>query len=167
MKKILIVIAPENFRDEEYIEPKKIFEDRGFEIKTASLKAGEATGMFGAKVKIDLLISEVNSDEFSAVVFVGGRGMAKLTANREFIDLAQKFYQAGKLTTAICVAPAILANAGILKNKKATSWPDVKDELTKGGADYTGRDVEIDGGIITGNGPQAAGKFGETTANAV
>lgn len=63
--------------------------------------------------------------------------------------LARSFFNRGKLTSAICIAPAILANAGLLKHKKATSFPSSKETLEAGGA------------VFTGSGPEAAKKFGE------
>jgi len=61
----------------------------------------------------------------------------------------------------LCLSPVILANAGILKGKKATCWFSVARMIKKKGAIYTGKKVEIDGLIITGNGPSAAKEFGE------
>lgn len=160
-KKVLMVIVAD-FRDPEYFKPKEIFANQGLEVKTASLKKEEITGADGGKTKAELAVGEVAVDEFSAVVFVGGPGMISEVDNPALIGLAQKFYQAGKLTTAICVSPAILANAGILQGKKATAWSGIQKRLEKGGADFTGENVTIDGKIITASGPQAAEKFAQT-----
>jgi protease I len=92
---------------------------------------------------------------------VGGGG------SREYFDspvahtLAQSFYSHGKVTSAICIAPAILANAGLLKEKKATSFPSSESALKSKGAVFTKDDVVVDGKIITGVGPEAARRFGE------
>ncbi len=110
---------------------------------------------------IDLLITEVKAENFDAVIFVGGQGMVPLVRDERLTSLARQFYNAGKITTAICIAPMVLANAGLLKNKKATVWQGAQSDFVKCGAIYTGNNVEIDGKIITANGPGAAGKFGE------
>ena len=85
----------------------------------------------------------------------------------DFIRFAKKFFEDKKLVSAICVAPAILANAGILKDKKVTGWSGVKEVLEANGAIYTGRPVQVDGNIITADGPSSAQEFGETIAQSV
>ena len=161
MARILMVIAPKNFRDEEYFEPKRILGEGGNSIATASKTTGEIIGVNGGAAEAEEKISDVRAEDFDGVIFVGGRGMIELTGDFEMKNLAKKFAGAGKLTAAICVAPAILANAEILSGKSATSWSGVKDLLEKSGARFTGADVEEDGNIITASGPAAAGKFGQ------
>ncbi|MFH1522644.1 MAG: DJ-1/PfpI family protein [Patescibacteria group bacterium] len=165
--KILMVIAPQLFRDQEYTEPRKIFEENGIEVSVASIQGGKAIGAEGTEVNIDLTVSEVSVEDFEAVVFIGGPGMAQIIDDESLQVLAKKFYNAGKLTAAICVAPSILAKAGIFDNKRATVWADNKDDLIAGGADYTGESVTIDGKIITADGPSSAKEFGEKIAEAL
>ncbi len=160
-----MVIAPTDFRDQEYIEPRSVFDEYGIGVKVASIQSGESKGADGTVVKIDLTVSEVNVNDFDAVVFVGGPGMGQIIKDESLQILAKKFYNTNKIVAAICVSPAILAYAGILKNKNATSWLGVKDVLEDNGAVYTGELVSIDGKIVTGNGPGAAHKFGLKIVN--
>lgn len=166
-KKILMVIAPENFRDIEYFEPKKALEEYAVQVRVASTQIGQAHGADGGVVQIDLTLTEVNVNDYDGVVFVGGPGMAEMVEHQGLIQLAQNFYQAGKLVAGICVAAAILAKAGILQGRRATSWEGVKEDLTANGANYTGMAVEVDGNIITANGPQAAHEFGHKIVEAL
>ncbi len=121
----------------------------------------------GGKVNVDLSVGDVKVADYEGVAFIGGPGMVELVENSEFVKLAKEFYDAGKLTTAICIAPVILANAGILKGKKATVWSGAEEEIKKGGGVYTGKSVEVDGKIITANGPPAAEDFGEAIVEAL
>lgn len=162
-----MVVAPINFRDEEYAEPRKVLEAAGAAIKVASIQSGIARGVGGTEAKIDLTVSDVSVSDFDAVAFIGGPGMAEIVGDESLQILARKFYDAGKLTTAICVAPSILARAGVLNGKQATSFSSVEQDLKDGGALYTGKDVTRDGLIITANGPEAAEKFGERIAEAL
>ena len=73
-KKVAMIIAFKDFRDEEYFVPKEILEKAGAEIKTVSNKMGTAIGADGGDVKVDLLVSEIDPAEFVAVVFIGGSG---------------------------------------------------------------------------------------------
>ncbi len=166
-KKVLMVIAPKDFRDAEYNEPRKIFDQSGLEVKVASIQGGTSVGAEGTIVKIDLTVSEVKVDEFDAVAFIGGPGMAQIINDESLQMLASKFYQAGKLTTAICVAPAILAKAGILADKQATAWSGARDDLEAGRANFTGQAVTIDSKIITADGPGSAQEFGEKIVQAL
>lgn len=163
-KKILIIIAPQGFQDKEYSDTRQVLEEQGARIIVGSLKLGEALGNFGAKAKIDILVEDANPDNFDAVAFIGGQGMVELVKREELTDLARRFYENSKLTAAICIAPMILAHAQILQGKKATIWPGAKAELIALGANYTGKSVEIDGRIITANGPKAAFAFGKAIA---
>lgn len=164
-KNILMVVSPINFRDEEYNEPRRIFDQENIKVKIASIQGGTAAGAGGTEVEIDLTISEVNIEDFDVIVFIGGPGMAEIVDDESMQILAKKFYQTGKVTSAICVAPAILAKAGILKDKKATSWSGVSGVLTEFGAEYTGESVTIDANIITADGPESAKEFGEAIVN--
>jgi len=166
-KKVLMVIAPKDFRDAEYTEPRKIIEDNGAEVEVASIQSGTSIGAEGTVVQIDLTVSEVNIEDYDAVVFVGGPGMVQIINDESLQVLAKKFFAAGKLTTAICVAPAILAKAGVLSGRQATAWSGVKSDLENSGAVFTGEAVTVDDNIITASGPAAAREFGEKIVEAL
>ncbi len=161
MKKIVFVTAPKVFRDEEYAEPKAILEQAGIKVVTASTVVGEIYGKIKIKAQSEILISDVCADDFDAVFFVGGAGCSIYFNDPLIHKLAWDFYKAEKIVSAICIAPTILANAGILKCKKATVFHDGIEALVNGGAVYTGKDVEVDGTIVTGDGPQSAKLFAQ------
>ena len=83
------------------------------------------------------------------------------------MSIAQEAIASEKVLAAICIAPSILANAGLLKDVNATSFSTERVPLTKAGAKFTGAEVEQDGLIITGSGPEAATQFGQAVAKAV
>jgi len=95
---------------------------------------------------------------------VGGGGASEYFNDKTAQNIANDAVQAGKLLCAICIAPATLANAGVLKGKKATCFSSVESSLVKGGATVEKRDVVQDGKIITANGPGAAKEFAKTIA---
>lgn len=172
LKKILMVIAQQDFRDEEYFIPKGLFEAAGFEVRTAGLNRGEAVGVFGSLVKVDLAIEDIEVANFAAVVFVGGGGMEELMDNKQLHKLAQAAVKQGKITAAICIAPAVLAKAGVLSDKKATVWASENDKsakeiLEQEGAHFIDKPVVINDKIITANGPSASRKFAEEIINKI
>lgn len=166
-KKILMVIAPTNFRDEELAEPKKIFEEAGAQVTIASKGVSEARGMFGATASVDKDISEVSVGDFDALVFVGGSGTSVYFEDEAALRLAREAAEQGKVVGAICIAPSILANAGVLSGKRATVFSSEAGNFQSKGAQYTSESVVQDGNIITGDGPQAARDFGKKVAEAL
>ncbi len=164
-KSILMVIAFKDFRDEEYFVPKQLFLVAGGDVKTASTQKGTAIGADGGTVPIDFLISDLNLAEFDAVVFIGGPGTLEYLDNEDSYKLVKDTVSQGKLLSAICISPIILAKAGVLEGKKATVWSSSMDKsaikiLEDNGVDYEDKPVVADGKIITGNGPAAAEEFG-------
>lgn len=161
MKKVVMIIAQDNFRDEELLQPKEILEKNGIEVKVASTTLRETKGMLGAKVKPDILVSNINVVDFDAIIFVGGAGASQYWDDPQAQRLASEALIGNRIVAAICIAPVTLAKAGILKGKRATVWSSEAGQLKAGGANYTGRSVEKDGNIITAAGPFAAREFGE------
>lgn len=163
-KRILMVIAPRNFRDEEYFDTKSVLEGKGASVTTASSVRGNITGMLGGEANPDILLDDAGQEDYDAVVFIGGTGASAYFQNPKALDLARSAFESGKVVAAICIAPSILANAGILKGRKATSFPSEKGNLERKGASYTGKSVTRDGRVITGSGPAAARGFGQEIA---
>ncbi len=158
-KKVLIFIADKDFRDEEYEIPYNIFVKEGLQVDTASTTLEKITGKLGMEVKPDVLINKIDSKDYDAFVIVGGPGIKKYWDDKVLHDKAGQFLNQNKLLTAICSAPVVLAHAGLLKNKKATSFSGDEKEMINHGVNFTGQPVEIDGNIITGNGPKSADLF--------
>ncbi len=163
-KSVLMVVAPLNFRDEELLNTKKVLENYGAEVEIGSLGVAEAKGSLGAVVGVEIDISGANVEDYDAIVFVGGPGTDVYFNEEMVLNIVREANNKGKILGAICIAPVILANAGILKGKKATVFPSGKDVLKSKGAEYTGEPVTSDSNIVTANGPAAAADFGEAIA---
>lgn len=159
---ILIIIAPSNFRDEEYQEPRKILESAGINITVASKTINTATGTKGLKVNPDIPIDKIKTSDYRAIIFIGGGGSREYFNDPNIHNVAKEANKNGILIGAICIAPVILANAGLLKGKRATVFPSEIESLKKKGAVYMTSFVEKDQNIITANGPEAAEEFGKT-----
>ena len=169
-KKILMVVAFKDFKDEEYFVTKEVLEKANFLIETTSSQKGMALGTEGGEAVITLLPSEVNPQNYEGIVFVGGSGMVKELDNQEFQKLAQEFVKTDKIVAAICVAPGLLVKAGVLNNLNATVWSSALDKslikiLKDYGALYEDLAVVQDGKIVTANGPDAAQEFGKAIVN--
>jgi len=155
-----MVLAPKDFRDEEYKEPREVFEDAGFDIALASSRVGDAIGVLGTRVSVNQTISSINIHNYDALVIVGGHGMIEMWHNDDLIMVVQDAVRENKIIGAICSAPVVLANAGVLQGKKATVFAESNSRLSEKGAQYTGEPVTRDGNIITADGPESAHDFG-------
>lgn len=168
-KKILFIVAPKDFRDEELFVPKQYFEQKNLFVQVASTEPGIAKGKLGGQVKIDLTLEQAKAQDFDGIIFVGGPGTLLVRQNLAALELVKKANQLNKIIGAICWAPTILAKAGVLKGKKATCWVGQDSEyglstsavLEKFGAKFVSQDVVIDGKIITADGPASAKKFAQ------
>lgn len=158
--KVLMVIAHKDFRDEEYQEPFDALTKTGCQVTVASSQTGKASSMLGnANANPTMLVKDAKVDDYDMVIFVGGSGATEYFKDKAALDLAKAVVQKNKYIAAICIAPSILANAGLLKGKSATVYPSEKVNLIEKGASYKDLPVVRDGKIVTANGPQSAKLF--------
>jgi protease I len=120
VRSILMVIAPKGFHDEEFKEPYDLFKKSGINVVVASTDTTPARGMFGMIVKPDLNLESVNTKDYGGIVVVGGEGCKSLWNNATLHELVRAFNTEKKTVAAICMAPMILANAGILQDRVVT-----------------------------------------------
>ncbi len=166
-KAVLLVVAQDGFQDIEYSTVRQALEGAGFRVSVAAPQGGKATGMSGTLVDVDLTLAEARATNFAAVIFIGGSGTPALYGLADAHRLAMEAEGQGKVLAAICLAPAILARAGVLQGKKATVYSTASQDLVEGGATYTGAGVEIDGKIITADGPEASEQFARAVIEAL
>lgn len=184
MATILIVIAKKDFQDYEFLETKRVLEQvhdkQVHTLKIVSSTAGDCRGRFGALVKATLSCADAltaikqplsHPDAVHAVVFIGGGGALSLLDVPDALEFARQAAKRRKVLAAICIAPVILAKAGVLEGQKATVWDDGNGTQTRilkqGGATILPQHVVIDGSIITADGPQAARDFGKAILKAL
>jgi len=172
MKKAAFIISFKGFKDPEYFIPKNILESSGIKVATVSTEKGVAFGDDGGEASVDFNLEELAIKEYDAVFFVGGPGMAENLDNEGFLNLAKKAFEKGKIVSAICIAPAMLAKSGVLKGKKATVWHSALNKqgiaaLKEGGAFFQEKTTVEDGNILTACGPEAAEEFGKALAKKI
>ncbi len=162
-RKVLYVIAPERFRDEELAEPKALLEAAGHAVTVASTRPGVASGMLGARVTVNASVAQQRAGDFDLVVLAGGAGAPQhLWDHAPLLALVKAMHAEGKPVAAICLSPPVLARAGLLAGRRATTFPAERAlvELKRGGATYLEGPVVTDGTIVTASGPEAAPAFG-------
>ncbi|MCA9770114.1 DJ-1/PfpI family protein [Candidatus Dependentiae bacterium] len=163
-KKIVFVVAHEGYQHEEYGIPKKLLEEVGFQVMTASNKPGTAIGKDESTTTVDMVIKDINIDDCGGIFFIGGPGAMEHLDNQVSYDIIKKVNTAGKPLGAICISTRILANAGVLTGKEATGWNGdgkLGDIFKEHGVKYINKEVVVDDTLITATGPSAAQEFGE------
>lgn len=169
MRTALVIIAQEGYQDREFEATRDALQGAGFEVSIASVEAGLCKGKLNGSERADVALKDVNVAAFDRVAFIGGPGAHLLIAEPEALRIARDTVQAGKILGAICIAPTILAEAGVLRGKRATAWNEdglQEPFLRAHGAVFTDEEVTVDGRLVTGNGPLAAPAFGKAFAEA-
>jgi 4-methyl-5(b-hydroxyethyl)-thiazole monophosphate biosynthesis len=154
-KKALMILA-DGFEEMEAITPIDLLRRAGIEVLTAGLENEIVAGKQGVKVRADTLMDQA-SGNFDALILPGGPGYKKLAASAKVLRTVQSFYRDGQLCCAICAAPKVLSEAGILNGKTYTCYPGISKDIAD--AHYVDHEVVKDGNVITSAGPGTAIRF--------
>lgn len=158
MKKIAVHLA-EGFEEIEAISIIDVLRRAELSVTIVSVTENlEVTGSHGIKVFADMLFSNVNYEMIDMIILPGGMpGAANLNEHLGLREQILNFNESKKLLAAICAAPLVFGNLGILKNKEATCFPGYENQLH--GAIATGENIEVSENIITGKGAGVAIDF--------
>jgi 4-methyl-5(b-hydroxyethyl)-thiazole monophosphate biosynthesis len=128
------------------------------EVVTAGLVPGTVEASRGVKLVPDTELDAVMTEEFDMIVLPGGRGGAeRLALDPRILKLLVRAAEGGRYTAAICAAPRVLAEAGLLTGRRATAFPGILDDMN--GLELTREPVVTDGKIVTSRGPGTAMDF--------
>jgi 4-methyl-5(b-hydroxyethyl)-thiazole monophosphate biosynthesis len=132
----------------------------GITVVTAGLDAEPVRGSRGTRLLPDTTLDEAIEHDYDMVVLPGGQpGADNLNKDARVRELLKKMANSGKFTAAICAAPAVLANAGVLEGKHATAFPGTLEKLGLTGITLKDQPVVQDGKVITSQGPGTAMDF--------
>lgn len=169
--KALIVVSQTDFQPMEYGDTRAEIEQAGIKVDVASFEKVDAIGTDGTVAEVDVTIHEAKPIDYDAIVLIGGPGAGRqLVGNEDVINLVKDFDEGHKIVAAICISPLVLAEAHLLKDRKATVWNgdgEQKEKIGAMGGTYLEQDVVVDTRIVTANGPMAAKKFGQTVAKLI
>ena len=158
MKTIFVFLA-DGFEEIEALAPVDILRRAGLSVKTVSVMDEQVVaGAHGVPVLADVMFDEINAEDAEMILLPGGLpGATNLDAHQGLSQMILDFAKEEKPMAAICAAPLVFGNRGLLEGKKATCYPGFETYLK--GAQYTAALVEKDGNFITGKGPGAAMEF--------
>lgn len=160
MKKALVLFA-DGSEELEAVTVINILRRGGVEVTVAGLAAGPLRGSRGTMLLPDTTVDKVRAEHFDLIVLPGGQpGTDHLRADVRVTGLLQQMQAQGRYVSAICAAPSVLAQAGLLDGKRATSYPGSLDEFPAVQQQTTA--VVEDGCLITSRGPGTAMDFALT-----
>ena len=158
MNPILVIMAP-GFEEIELTAPIDILRRLDIPVVTAGLKSRSVEGAHGMVMSAEMLLVDVEPALYSGVILPGGPASWTLRDTPAVLSVVRRMHEEGKLVAAICAAPLALEAAGVIKGRKVTCYPSVKEELASA-AVVCDCPAVTDGNIVTGRGPGAALEFG-------
>lgn len=160
MGKVLALVA-EDFEDVELSRPVDDLRGAGHEVVIAGAEAGASlTGKKGQHtVTVDVAFDDVDPSGFDLLLVPGGYSPDKLRLQPFAVRLVHGFDRDGKPIAAICHAGSLLIDAGVVRDKRMTSWPSIRVDLVNAGADWVDEPLVVDGNLITSRKPDDLDEF--------
>lgn len=172
MTRRVLIVATDGFEQSELTGPRDALSQAGIETLVASPQPGEIRGWkhkdWGDPVKVDMTLEQASASDFDALVLPGGQMNPDiLRMNDKAVQLVRDFAKADKPIAAICHAPWLLVEAGLVKERKVTGWPSIRTDLRNAGADVVDQEVVVDGNLITSRKPDDIAAFAKAIITAV
>ncbi len=155
----ILIISDNGFEQSELEVPRDKLQEAGAQVTLATPDGQNIKGWegkdWGREVTANAMLENVEARDFDALVIPGGQmNPDLLRVNAKAVALVKAFASAGKPIAAICHAPWLLVEAGLLKGRKATSYKSIRTDVINAGADWQDREVVVDQGIITSRSPE-------------
>lgn len=163
-KSILVFLPSTGFNETEYLIISNELKKGGYNLFIVSDANSLCIGSTGLKIKNDISLVNANHNNFAGLVIIGGGGIKQYWDNQILQKLSTKFYDAGKLTSAICSAPIIFAKGGI-KFEKGVCYPADKSIFESYGIEYIDNSVVVSKNVITGKDRASSKEFAGTVIN--
>jgi 4-methyl-5(b-hydroxyethyl)-thiazole monophosphate biosynthesis len=159
MAKVLVPLA-DGCEELEAVTIIDLLRRAGVEVTVAGLAPGIVKASRGVQLVPDVTLDVALQDSYDMLVLPGGMpGASHLKADPRIVDLVRRMAAAGQYTAAICAAPTVLLEAGVLAGRQATSYPGFLDALNPPGVQLSTASVVVDGTVITSRGPGTAMDF--------
>lgn len=159
MAKVLVPLA-DGCEELEAVTLIDLLRRAGIEVTVAGLKPGIVKASRGVQLVPDVTLDVALQDRYDMLVLSGGMpGASHLKADPRIVDLVRRMAAAGQYTAAICAAPTVLLEAGVLAGRQATSYPGFLDALNAPGVQLSTAAVVVDGTVVTSRGPGTAMDF--------
>jgi protease I len=157
--KKIAILATHGFEQSELEVPQRRLTEAGATVEVVSPETGQIRGWdmkdWGHSVKVDRPLEAANAGDYDAIVLPGGQiNPDLLRVNEKALKFIRGFYDAGKIVAAVCHAPWLLIETGIIRGRRATSYHSIKTDVKNAGAKWEDSEVVVDEGIITSRNPK-------------
>jgi protease I len=158
LNKSIALLAADGFEQVELEGPKKALEEEGATVSIVSPCARTIQGMHhadkGDQFDVDIPLDHANAEEFDALMIPGGlMNPDTLRSSSPALDFTRAFFHSGKPVAAICHAPWVLIDAGVVAGRKLTSWPAIQTDVRNAGGTWIDEEVVVDNGLVTSRKP--------------
>lgn len=156
--KTIAVLATDGVELVELTEPVKALKEAGATVEIVSLKAGEFQGFdhltSGDKVTADKAVADADASSYAGLLLPGGvANPDQLRADADAVAFVRAFFEAGKPVAAICHAPWLLVEAGVIEGRTVTGFKSIRTDLKNAGANVVNEEVVVDKGLVTSRCP--------------
>ena len=167
VKKIVLITGP-GFEDVEVIYPCFRLQEEGFAVDVATSTNGEVFGKHGLPMRPSINLKELSVKNYDAVIIPGGyEAPDRVRQVAEVLEFIRKMFSSGKVVSSICHGPWVLISADIVKNKNATCYIGMKDDLKNAGARYLIKNVVVDDNLVTSDHPRNLSAWMKTTIDLI
>jgi len=156
--KRVAILATDGYEQAELERPRDALTDVGADVRVVSPKREKIRSWdmdhWGHEIEVDVPLGMARADDFDALMLPGGvMNPDKLRMLPEAVEFVRAFFDSDKPVAAICHAPWMLIEAGVVTGRTVTSWPSLKTDLANAGADWVDREVVVDGALVTSRKP--------------
>jgi protease I len=157
--KTVAILTENGFEEVELTSPKQALEEAGAIVHIVSPQKKKVKAWnhdhWSIELDVDKQLSEVKPDDYDALMLPGGvMNPDKLRQNKDAVEFAKDFLEAGKPVAAICHGPQLLIETGLLEDREVTSYPSLQTDLKNAGANWHDREVVVDNGLVTSRSPE-------------
>lgn len=156
--KRVAILAADGFEQSELEEPLRALREAGAQVEIISPKTGKIQGMHhadkGDQFEVDCKLDAANSSDYDALMLPGGlMNPDTLRSTPTAVEFVRSFAENGRPIAAICHAPWVLIEAGIVSGRRLTSWPAIQTDVRNAGGNWVDAEVVVDNGLVTSRNP--------------
>lgn len=156
--KKIAFLATDGFEQVEFTDPWEAIKNAGAKVELVSLESGRIQGVHhekqGDKFEVDKTLAQVSASDYDGLVLPGGVfNPDALRVDDRAVNFVRDFFDQSKPVAAICHGPWMLVEAGVVKDRKVTSWPSLKTDLNNAGAIWVDEECVCDQGLVTSRKP--------------
>jgi len=148
-----LILTANGVEDCELFYPYYRFQEEGLEVDAASPDGEKILGEHGYSLEAALSFADAEAGAYDLLFLPGGKGPERVRLRSEAVEITRRMFEADKIVAAICHGPQVLISADVVRGRRATCWPALRDDLKAAGAKYLDQEVVVDGNLITSRQP--------------